>query len=144
MGRIVGSMSSEMPAEEITTVSSQLDYRSGSRIARAASLEFSRDDGTRTTIRLTPQQTFYMRGLGYMHPDWGHGQFKGELATGFEVYDLSTISPTDPGYFHVQAICTAQMNGPDGPTLHGKGVLEQLVIGAYEPYGFKGMFDVYP
>jgi hypothetical protein len=36
------------------------------------------------------------------------------------------------------------MTGPEGSTLRGKGILEQLVVGAYEPYGFKGLFDVYP
>ncbi|MFP6816286.1 MAG: hypothetical protein VB949_11550 [Pseudomonadales bacterium] len=144
MGRIVGADDSVAPAEEMATTSSHLDYRSGSRIARAANLEFNRDNGSRTSIRLTSQQTFYMRGLGYMHPDWGHGQYKGELATGFEVYDLDTISPADPGYFHIQAICAAEMTGPEGSTLRGKGILEQLVVGAYEPYGFKGLFDVYP
>jgi hypothetical protein len=84
-----------------------------------------------------------MRGLGYMHPDWGHGHYKGEFASGFEVYDLAAISPADPGYFHIQAICEAEMNGPNGREC-GKGVLEQVVIGAYEPYGFKELFDVYP
>jgi hypothetical protein len=139
MGRIVRADASE----EMATVSSHLDYQSGSRIARAANLDFTRADGTAINIQLTPRQTFYMRGLGYMHPDWGHGYYKGELATGFEIYDLGDISPADPGYFHVQAICDAQMSGPDG-TERGKGVLEQLVIGAYEPYGFKELFDVSP
>ena len=35
------------------------------------------------------------------------------------------------------------MTGPDGTEL-GKGILEQLVIGAYQPYGFAELFDVYP
>ncbi|MDH3644830.1 MAG: hypothetical protein OES38_22180 [Gammaproteobacteria bacterium] len=130
-------------AEEMAAVSSTLKYQPGSRIAAAANLDFTRETGEEITVRLTPQQTFYMRGLGYMHPEWGHGQHKGELATGFEVYDLANISPADPGYFHIQAICEAQMTGPNG-TETGKGVLEQLVIGAYQPYGFKELFDVYP
>ena len=138
MGRVVTADASE----EMAAVSSQLDYQSGSRVAREANLDFTRADGAAINIRLTPRQTFYMRGLGYMHPDWGHGHYKGELATNFEVYDLSAISPADPGYFHVQAVCDAELTGPNG-TQHGKGVLEQLVIGAYEPYGFKELFDVY-
>jgi len=143
MGRIVQGSYASATTEEMAAVSSQLDYQSGSRIARAARLNFMRETGEAININLTPRQTFYMRGLGYMHPEWGHGSYKGELATNFEIYDLDAISPTDPGYFHVQAICEAERHGY-GPTQRGKGVLEQLVIGTYEPYGFKDLFDVYP
>ena len=30
-----------------------------------------------------------MCGLGYMHPEWGHGHDKGELASYFDDYDLN-------------------------------------------------------
>jgi hypothetical protein len=143
MGRVVQGSYAHAATEEMASVSSELDYRSGSRLARAARLNFTQASGAKIGINLTPRQTFYMRGLGYMHPEWGHGLYHGELATNFEVYDLAAISPADPGYFHVQAICEAELLGPQG-TQRGKGVLEQLVIGAYEPYGFKELFDVYP
>ena len=139
MGRIVEGNT----AEEMSAVTSRLDYRKGSRVVREATLDFTRTNGELVSIQLKPQQTFYMRGLGYMHPDWGHGQYKGELETGFEVIDCSAVSPADPGYFHVQAICEAEMSTPGGAVERGKGVLEQLVIGAYEPYGFTELFDVY-
>jgi len=143
MGRIVATTAAGGDAQEMAAVSSELDYLSGSRIARAARLQFTAESQAQFQIQLTPRQNFYMRGLGYMHPEWGHGHYKGELATGFEVYDLAAIAPADPGYFHVQAICDAELRGPDG-TQRGKGVLEQLVIGAYQPYGFESLFDVYP
>ena len=78
-----------------------------------------------------------------MHPEWGHGLFHGELATNFEVYDTAAISGADPAYFHVQAICDAELSDARGSE-RGKGVLEQLVVGAYEPYGFRELFDVAP
>jgi hypothetical protein len=31
---------------------------------------------------------------------------------------------------------------PGAPPNHGKGVLEQLVIGPYAPYGFDGLADL--
>ena len=36
-----------------------------------------------------------MCGLGYMHPEWGHGHDKGELALYFDDYDLND-DPGDP------------------------------------------------
>ena len=39
----------------------------------------------------------FMCALGYMHPDWGHGQFKGELETHYDIYDLSD-DPQDPPF----------------------------------------------
>ncbi|GIS35227.1 MAG: hypothetical protein Ct9H90mP6_04840 [Gammaproteobacteria bacterium] len=40
----------------------------------------------------------FMCGLGYMHPDWGHGHDKGDNATHFDEYDLNE-DPGDPHIF---------------------------------------------
>ena len=79
----------------------------------------------------------------HLHRADRDGLFHGELATNFEVYETAEIAGSDPGYFHVQAICEAQLTDARGSE-RGKGVLEQLVIGAYDPYGFRELFDVAP
>ena len=78
------------------------------------------------------------------HPEWSHGHYHGELETGYEEYDLTDMSPADPTHFHIQAICEAAFHDPDGTVQRGKGVLEQLVIGPYAPYGFKDLIDLAP
>ncbi len=39
----------------------------------------------RSAIELVPRFEFYMSGIGYGHPQWGHGRNRGELAVGFDV-----------------------------------------------------------
>jgi hypothetical protein len=139
MGRIVTADGST----EYPEAASHLDYQSGTRIAGAARIDLATKDGRKVRIALTPRCTFYMKGLGYGHPQWGHGLYHGELETGFDVYDLTTMNPADPSHFHIQAICDAELD--DGNRrIDGQGVLEQLVIGPYAPYGFKDIADLAP
>jgi hypothetical protein len=51
------------------------------------------------------------------------------------------MDPADPSHFHIQAICDVTLSRGKEQK-QGKGVLEQLVIGAYEPYGFTGLADL--
>ncbi|MGE0622772.1 MAG: hypothetical protein AB7I04_08230 [Pseudomonadales bacterium] len=134
-GRIVDANGALSPA----VVTSHLEFASGSRHAKSATLDLGE-----TRIELTPRQTFYMKGIGYGHPTWSHGLYHGELDTGFETYALTDMSPADPTHFHIQAICEATLTGPGGKKLQGKGILEQLAIGPYEPYGFRDVMDLAP
>ena len=62
-----------------------------------------------------------MCGLGYMHPEWGHGMFHGENQSHYDSYDLGE-DPHDPPFLHIQAICDFEME--DGDIAHkGIGVL---------------------
>ena len=124
---------------ECATASSRLTFASGTRWASEATIEL--DDAR---ISLTPGQNFYMKGIGYGHPEWSHGLYHGELATGFESHDLAGMNPADPTHFHIQAICQATLTGADGRTVHGKGILEQLIIGPYAPCGFRELMDLAP
>ena len=81
----------------------------------------------------------FMCGLGYMHPDWGHGQFKGELETHYDTYDMND-DPQDPPFLHIQSLCEVKLKTPE-KELQGRGVLEQLFLGPHEPSGFKDLFD---
>jgi hypothetical protein len=124
-----------------SAATSELTFRSGSRHAATAQLHLP-INGERTSLTLKPTTTFYMKGLGYGHPEWSHGLYHGELETGFEVYELDQMSDADPTNFHIQALVDVTMEGAHSGT--GKGVLEQLVIGPYEPYGFSDLMDVAP
>ncbi|MEQ1752821.1 MAG: hypothetical protein ABL973_01665 [Micropepsaceae bacterium] len=117
-------------------------YQAGTRHARAATLNFSDESGGQYTMELKPKWNFYMSGLGYTHPEWGHGKLHGELRIGYDTLDLSKMKPTEMHYLHVQAFCFATLHGPNGLRREGRGVLEQLVIGAHKPSGFSGMTDM--
>jgi hypothetical protein len=95
-------------------------------------------------VELTPKYNFYMSGIGYMNPDWGHGHYKGENALGYDEYETAGVNENDPRHLHVQAISHAKLTGPNGLTRDGMGVLEQLIIGPHAPSGFKEVFDLAP
>jgi len=123
--------------------SSKISYKSGTRHAKSAIIEATDPHGGQWRAELTSKFNFYMSGIGYGHPEWGHGMYRGENALGYDTYDLTTLNENDPRFQHVQAFVTARLFGPDGER-EGAGVLEQLVIGAYAPHGLTGIFDPAP
>jgi hypothetical protein len=90
------------------------------------------------TIELEPRFDFYMSGIGYGHPQWGHGRYRGELSVGYDAERLADADPNDPLHLHVQALCDARLRLPDGGERTGQGVLEQLILGRHTPSGFDG------
>ena len=88
------------------------------------------------TVHYEPLARFHMSGLGYLHPDWGHGDWRSDLDETRDAIVLAEAAPLDPTMIHVQQICRAT----SGDRV-GTGVLEQLAIGPHEPSGFTGMLD---
>jgi hypothetical protein len=89
-------------------------------------------------VELSPRYEFYMSGIGYGHPVWGHGRNRGELAVGFDAERLAEVDPNDPLHLHVQALCDARLTLADGVERRGQGVLEQLILGRHAPSGLDG------
>ncbi len=114
----------------------RVEYHPGTRLAKYAEIDLIRLDGSKRTISLEPQLTFQMKGLGYGHPTWRQGMWKGELEVGYEVYEPAEIDPLRLENLHVQQIVKAS----DG-TKTGIGVLEQIAIGPHAPSGLTGMLD---
>ena len=122
--------------EPMARVAHRVRWEPGTRRALGATLELAPHAGEPLAVELEPLLTFPMSGLGYLHPEWGHGTWKGELAVGAESVKLAELAPLDPRAIHVQQLCRARL-GPH----QGTGVLEQLVIGPHAPSGFTGMLD---
>jgi hypothetical protein len=139
---VLGSLG-DARATHLTSCTSEIIYKSGTRHASGAVLEAIAPSGELWRAELTPRFNFYMSGIGYMHPEWGHGMYRGENALGYDTYDLATLNENDPRFQHVQAFVTAELYGP-GVERAGAGVLEQLVVGAYAPHGLTGIFDPAP
>ncbi len=128
--------------EHMTACSSEIAYKSGTRHTRTAAIALTDERGGAYRIELTPQWNFYMSGLGYTHPEWGHGRLHGELRVAYDAYETAKVNTKEFHFLHVQAFCQAVLTGPDGLKREGRGVLEQLVIGPYKPAGFTSMTDV--
>ena len=120
----------------MATARHRVDYHPGTRLARAADIDLVDHDGAVRTISLDPLLRFQMKGLGYGHPVWGQGMWKGELAVGGESFDVAALDLLAPENLHVQQVVRAS----DGVRT-GIGVLEQVVFGPYAPGGFKAFLD---
>jgi hypothetical protein len=122
----------------------KIDFASGTRHARAAALTVTDAQGRDHQVTWTPIVNFQMKGIGYGHPTWGHGAFKGEAALEREDFKLADLNPLEPQNLHIQAVSAVRHDGPGGEGSSGIGSLEQLIIGQHAPSGFKAILDGAP
>ena len=122
--------------KRMATARHRIQYHRGTRLASSAEIDLVNLAGETRTIALEPILKFQMKGLGYGHPEWGQGMWKGELATGKESFDPRQLDPLARENLHVQQVVIAN----DGKR-RGIGVLEQIVAGPYAPAGFTQFFD---
>jgi hypothetical protein len=122
--------------QRMATARHRIQYHRGTRLASSAEIDLVDHDGATRTISLEPILKFQMKGLGYGHPEWGQGMWKGELAIGHEAFDPRQLNPLEPWNLHTQQVVRAS----DG-TRTGIGVLEQIVVGPYAPGGFTEFLD---
>lgn len=126
----------EPPARRVPDVGHEVVWRPGTRRSDAATLTLRPAGGEAVAVELEPILDFQMLGIGYLHPEWGHGMWKGEEAVGVESWRLDELDPLAPQHLHVQQLVRVRI-GEEA----GTGVLEQLVIGPHQPSGFTGLAD---
>jgi len=117
-----------------------IDWRPGTRHARAATLDLGADG----EVTIAPQAEFFMLGLGYGHPTWGHGLNHGALAVEREDLVTADLDRRLPHHLHVQAFSRITFTDADGRVRIGRGVFEQLALGPHAPSGFASILDVAP
>lgn len=122
------------------TVEWRIQWRPGTRWADAFEYDLVDWDGSVSTVALKPRFEFHMQGIGYGHPEFGHGYWKGEGVTAGDRLQLPVDDPLDRSNIHVQAISDATLTLPDGTVEHGIGILEQLALGPH-PTGLTGILD---
>jgi hypothetical protein len=134
-----GALASDL--HEIDNATIAIDWKKGTRHAARAVVSLREPRGDRE-ITYEPDYEFYMLGLGYGHPKWGHGLAHGDLAVEREDMTLSKVDPRAPQNLHVQAVCkvTYRADAGRGEEI-GRGVLEQLVIGPHAPSGLRETLD---
>jgi hypothetical protein len=129
---------------EIKESNISIDWKSGTRHAKRAVVTL-KDARGESTVTFEPQYEFFMLGLGYGHPNWGHGVNKGQaIAVEREDLKLADVDVRMPHHLHVQALSKVTYKGADGTVQVGRGVLEQLALGPHAPSGFKSMLDYAP
>ena len=118
------------------SVAHDFAWKSGTRNVSGGTLTMEQHEGDPIVVELEPILSVRMKGMGYGHPKWGHGFWKGELAIASESWNLDDIEPLRPENVHIQEVIRVQ----SGDSV-GVGVLEQLVVGPYPRYGFKELLD---
>jgi hypothetical protein len=121
------------------TVDYRVQWEPGTRFARSFEIDLVPFEGETRTITLEPLYNFMMLGIGYTHPEWGHGVWKGENESGGDRWELPVADPCAAQHVHIQAICRARCGDDEGI-----GILEQFVIGRHDPTGLTGFFDGAP
>lgn len=126
----------EAKDERMATARHRIKYHPRTRLAASAEIDLVPLDGDIRTIKLEPILKFQMKGLGYGHPEWGQGMWKGESVVGSESFDPRQLDMLARENIHVQQVVKAT----DGKR-SGVGVLEQICIGPHAPSGFKQFLD---
>lgn len=127
--------------QEVLEAKAELRLKPGTRHAESAHVSGRLADGGALRLDLYPEWKFFMRGVGYTHASWGHGAYQGTHATHYEEFRVDDINPLQPDTLHIQAACRAVLTTPDGRQHVGRAMLEQLALGAYQPYGLRGLID---
>ena len=109
------------------------------RFITGGEFELKEKDGTVLTVEIEPLLRFHMYGIGYNHPEWGHGMWKGEEVWTSEHWNIHELDLTQIPYQHAQQVIRARMGDKVG-----YGVMEQMVIGPHDQYGFTGWTDPLP
>jgi hypothetical protein len=133
-----GVEATERKIEHLADTVAQVRWAPGLRRSQGATLQLLRHEGGDVTIELEPLLTFRMRGLGYTHPEWGHGRWHGEEAVGSETHKVDELDNLEPWNIHIQQVMRARWGDRVG-----LGVLEQLAFGEHRPSGLTGILDGY-
>ena len=110
----------------------------GSRYIDGGELALVAPDGSVQTLHVEPPRLrAWPTGIGYMHPEWGHGMWKGDLAFGHERWRTDEVDTRKVRHQLVHGIAPVELDGR-----RGVGIVEQTYLGPYTPYGFVGTTGV--
>jgi len=124
---------------EMAEASHKIHWKKGTRLPEGADFSLTSPDGDVMRFSLDPIMRFHMLAIGYQHPEWGHGVWKGEEVVGGESWRLDEIDPLDHKHIHVHHIVSANGDGRSGI-----GTLETICFGRHEPSGFGSILDGAP
>ncbi|MFI1578935.1 hypothetical protein [Embleya sp. NPDC020630] len=119
-----------------------LTWVPGTRRIEGGEFHMTDENGEPFAYRIEPiGARGLLAGLGYLHPEWGHGVWQGELKVGYESWELDKVDPLRFDRQHQQQVI--RVTELTGAGRVGVGVVEQLFFGPHVPYGFKEILDGY-
>jgi len=135
---------------KVETAGHSIQYLKDTRHASKANVVFGFRDGRRMMVECTPLFPFFMSGIGYGHPEWGHGSNHGTaLSVQLDKFKTEMVDRNHPLFWHVQEVSAVKVSifskeGKETPVANcrGIGAVEQLVVGAHFPSEFTGIYDV--
>ena len=102
-----------------------VEWRPGTRWPSQAHVDVSLWRAEPLQLDYRPLSRFQMNGIGYTHPEWGHGTWRGEFDETRDRIVLADVDPMDLANLHVQQVCeVTSPDHPDSPV--GIAVLETL------------------
>jgi hypothetical protein len=141
-GELLHAYASDKPSEKLTVVGHDLKLMPGTRTFERGSVSMARRDGSIVKMTMEPKTTLYMAGAGYAYMGgWRHGQYHGPLVVEGESWDLTDPAVTQKLMGQTETVCDYTVEGIDGIGV-GHGIIEFLLLGAYQPYGFNAWNDV--
>ncbi len=141
-GAVVPRITSDEPVldpgrvQRGTTADIEVVWEPGTRWARSITTKLGMWQAEPIEISYEPIVRFQMSGIGYRHPEWGHGRWISDEVSTRDVIDLATVNAQDPTMVHVQALSRARWGDRTGI-----GIVEQLIVGPHEPTGLTGIID---
>jgi hypothetical protein len=115
-----------------------LEFVSGTRQFKRATLEMTERDGGKFKIECDPLTVLWMSGCGY-GGDWRHGMYHGPLAVEGITHDLNDPETVRKLYGIHETVCRFTIGDEVG-----YGVFELMVAGVYPRYGFDTPMAVAP
>jgi len=113
-----------------------IDFAPGTRRSRSAEVTYRYPDREPEVVTFEALLDFQMKGIGYTHPLWGHGNWHGEEATGADGWELASLDPLAPDNIHIEQVCRVRLGDQEGV-----GILEQLIFGPHARAGFTDFLD---
>jgi len=117
----------------------KIRWRTGTRRLEEATFIFIYPDGRTEEFTYEPILDFQMKGIGYTHPEWGHGRWQGEYKEGTDGWATADLDLLNITNFHCQQVCRVRCGEQTGI-----GVVEQLVIGPHAPTGLTDLMGGAP
>lgn len=137
MGAIAKALP-EAAAQYMPSVDWKIAYRPGTRHARNAEIALRTATGEESVVKLDVLYNFYMSGIGYFHPKWGHGMYLGEDASTYDSFKTAEVNETDILFQHIQAVSRAKLGKQEG-----MGILEMVILGPHAKSGFNDFLDMH-
>lgn len=117
-------------AQHFDEVEYKIDFEPGTRRINRIVCDLHGDTAD-ARLSYDIQSRFFMSGLGYTHPIWGHGRDLGELKVAHEKFATADAGEGNPLWMHMQGMASVTLE-IDGQSHSGAGIVEQLLLGRHD------------